>query len=275
MNHYVIMRPSCQQHPPYEGEYAVSALIPLPTGATLHVEDVNPQAEGIPIIAVHGMLGTARLHLGHVIDWLAEQGYRVIAPTVRGYGESLPKPRDFPLRFYDRDADDIMALADALNIEKAHIIGYSDGGEIALICAGKQSERFVSVAVWGAVGYFGQGMRAIAQRMIPGSRWLKADEMATHGLTDADLFAQQWVRATVHMIDAGGDVSLSLAPNIKGRTLIMLGEEDTLNPAEYAQRFLDATHDGHLAMFDCGHPVHDERTKAFRNTLQAHFKAIT
>lgn len=247
-------------------------MINLSTGATLHYEDLNPHAQGTPIIALHGMLGTARSHLGHVIDWLAERGYRVFAPTLRGYGESQPKPRDFPLRFYDRDADDIMAFADALNIKQAHIIGYSDGGEIALICGGKQPERFVSVASWGAVGYFGEAMRPVAQRMIPGSAWLGAEEMAVHGLTDADAFAHQWVRAVVDMIDAGGDVSASLAPGMRGRILMMLGEADTLNPASYAQRLLDDVDDGELVMFDCGHPVHDEQTDEFRAVLKHHLE---
>ena len=109
------------------------------TGARLHYVERNPaNPHPIPVIAVHGMLGTAETHLGHVMNWLEAQGYRVIGPTMRGYGQSEPKPRDFPLRFYDRDAADVLAMMDALNIDRAHIIGYSDGGEIALMCAGLQ-----------------------------------------------------------------------------------------------------------------------------------------
>jgi len=242
----------------------------LSTGATLFYEDHNPDSDQTPIIAVHGMLGTADIHLAHVMQFLVGLGYRVIGPTVRGYGESHPKPRDFPLRFYDRDSDDIMAFVEHLSIEKCHIIGYSDGGEIALICAGKQPESFISAVAWGAVGYFGPDMRTVAQRMIPGSAWLKEDEMTIHGIPSADEFAKHWVQATTHMVDSGGDVSLSLAPNIKGRVTILLGDKDTLNPAEFAQRFLDKTTDGHLEMFDCGHPVHDEQTELFYDALKTH-----
>lgn len=249
-------------------------VLNLNTGASLHYVDLNPDSKKLPIIAIHGMLGTAELHLGHVMDYLTSLGYRVIGPTMRGYGESQPKPRDFPLRFYDRDTDDVLAFIDALGIERCHIIGYSDGGEIALMCAGKQPERFASVASWGAVGYFGAAMRPVVQRMLPGSAWLKADEMALHGIESADDFARQWVNSVKQMIDSGGDVSLSLAPNITARALFMLGDKDTLNPAEFAQRFVDRTPNGHLVMFECGHPVHDQQTEAFYATLAKHLQEV-
>ena len=245
------------------------------TGARLHYDKSIPQnPRPTPVIAVHGMLGTAETHLGHVMDWLQGQGYRVIGPTLRGYGESTPKPRDFPLRFYDRDSEDVLALMDTLNIERAHMIGYSDGGEITLMCAGMQPERFASAASWGAVGYFGPDMRPVAQRMIPGSGWMTDGDVARHQLGDKDDFAKQWVRATVHMIDSGGNVSVSLAPNITCPVLVMLGDQDTLNPASYAQVFLDKVKNGKLAMFKCGHPVHDEQTEAFYEALKSHLEQV-
>ena len=70
-----------------------SGLVELPTGATLHFEE---KGEGEPALVIHGLLGTAREELGWVIDWLAER-YRVFGLTLRGYGQSLPKPRRFPL----------------------------------------------------------------------------------------------------------------------------------------------------------------------------------
>ncbi|MCB9449824.1 MAG: alpha/beta hydrolase, partial [Anaerolineaceae bacterium] len=86
--------------------------IDLPTGARLHYED---QGAGDPVILVHGMLGTPRLHFSRLLDWLTPH-FRVVAPTMRGYGESYPKPRDFPVNFYHRDTDDLLAFLDALKI---------------------------------------------------------------------------------------------------------------------------------------------------------------
>ncbi|MBL8165151.1 MAG: alpha/beta fold hydrolase, partial [Anaerolineae bacterium] len=85
----------------------------IATGARLHYDDAG---QGEPLILLHGLLGTAALHFPQVVDWLRPR-YRLVGPTLRGYGDSTPKPRDFPLRFYHRDADDVLAFMDALNIQ--------------------------------------------------------------------------------------------------------------------------------------------------------------
>jgi valacyclovir hydrolase len=239
-------------------------FVDLPTGARLHYEDIG---EGEPLIALHGRLGTARRDLGSVIDWLSAD-FRVIGPSMRGYGESGPKPRDFPLDFYHRDARDVHAFMDALEIERAHVVGYSDGGEIALALAGLYPERCLSVAVWGAVGYFGPDMRPVAQRSYPPT-WLSKEDMDFHGIPNADAFALSWIRAVKHMIDSGGDVSLSLAPNITCPVLLMLGVRDTLNPEAYGRAFIDKVRDGRLVMFDSGHAVHEEQWERFKEVVGA------
>ena len=85
-------------------------FIDIATGARLHYEDMG---SGTPLIALHGRFGTARTDLGNVIDWLSKS-YRVLGPSLRGYGQSTPKPRDYPLDFYRRDARDVVAFMDAL-----------------------------------------------------------------------------------------------------------------------------------------------------------------
>lgn len=240
-------------------------FIDLPTGARLFYDD---QGEGEACIVLHGFLGTARVQLGQVIDWLSPH-YRVLGPTMRGYGQSLPKPRDYPYDFYHRDARDVLAFMDALGIEQAHIMGYSDGGEIALICAGMQPERFKSVVVWGAVGYFGPAMRPVAQRMYPAD-WMDEETRALNGITDANAVVLGWINAVKYMIDSGGDVSLSLADRISAPLLMMLGDGDTLNPEQYGRRYVERTARGRLVMIpDCGHPVHDQKWERFKQEVGA------
>lgn len=229
------------------------------TGARLHYDEMGT---GEPLILLHGLLGTAQRDLGQVMTWLGEN-YHVYGPSLRGYGESTPKPRDFPLDFYHRDAKDVLAFMDALNIASAHILGYSDGGETALVAAGMQPQRFKSVAVIGAVGNFTPAIRPRVQSMYPAS-WITDEEKQLHGIPDANAFILQWIEAMKHTIDTGGDISLSLAPNITCPLLIMLGEQDTLNPAAYAQTFIERTPNGRLEMFMCGHPVHTDAWTEFK-----------
>lgn len=247
-------------------------LLDLTTGASLHYEDLRPASEQAPVILIHGMLGTARIHLGHVMDKLRDQGFRAVGLTLRGYGESQPKPRDFPDNFYRRDADDLLAFLDALSVERAHLIGYSDGGEVALIAAGQARERIASCIAIGAVGNFGPELRPRFQRMYPGD-WITDEEKRIHGFDNAARFTGEWVRAMTRMIDAGGDVSLSLAPNITCPLIIMLGQKDKLNPQSYGERYVSAVPNGRLAMFDCGHAVHDQQRDAFYRMTLNHLRA--
>jgi valacyclovir hydrolase len=248
-------------------------LVDVSTGAKLHYEEWNPEAGGVPVLVIHGMLGTATVDIGETNAYIASHGFHVIAPTLRGYGLSSPKPRDFPMRFYERDADDVMAFMDALNIPKAHMVGYSDGGEITLINVGRHPERAVSGATWGAVGYFGENMRPVAQRprMLSGE-FIYDWEVELHQLTSREEFGRGWVRAIVNYIDGGGDVSAKWAQDIACPLLIMLGTQDTLNPSEYALQFLQQVKNGRLEMFECGHPIHTEQSEAFRKTLLAHLE---
>ena len=161
---------------------------------------------------------------------------------------------------------------DALEIDQAHLIGYSDGGEVTLIAAGSQPQRIASCIAIGAVGNFGPELRPVFQRMYPGD-WISEEEKRMHGFTDAARFTGDWVRAMTRTIDAGGDVSLSLAPRIACPLLLVLGRKDKLNPQHYGERFIRATRTGRLAMFDCGHAVQDEAREGFYELTLAHLNA--
>ncbi|NDJ62451.1 MAG: alpha/beta hydrolase [Chloroflexi bacterium] len=242
----------------------------LTTGASLHYEAVG-STDAPPVIVLHGLLGTARAHLSALLGWLSAD-YRVYGPSLRGYGQSTPKPRDFPLDFYHRDARDVIAFMDALKIERAHLLGYSDGGEVTLIVGGLAPQRCISLAAWGAVGYFGPAMRPLVQRMYPAD-WITREEIERSQIPDPNAFVLGWINAVKHMIDSGGDLSVSLAPQISAPVLLMLGAQDTLNPAAHAQRFLDQAPNGRLEMFNTGHAIHDADWPGFQRVVGAFLKA--
>jgi valacyclovir hydrolase len=237
-------------------------FVELPTGATLHYER---KGEGEPALVVHGLLGTAREELGGVIDWLSER-YCVFGLTLRGYGRSLPKPRRFPADFYYRDAEDVIAFLDALNLKQVHYLGFSDGGEIGLILGGQHPERFRSVSVWGAIGFLGPAVREEVQKYYPAT-WVTDEVKARHGIEDPNPMIEEWVGAIVSMVDAGGDISLYLAERIRAPLLLMLGKADYLNPPEYARKLIERSGHGRLEMFDCGHEIHDQQPERFRKVV--------
>lgn len=238
------------------------------TGATLHYEDMGT---GDPVILLHGMLGTAATHFNEEMGWLSRE-YRVLGPSLRGYGQSTPKPRSFPLEFYKRDAEDVLAFMDALDIEQAHLIGYSDGGESALIAAGLQPERFRSVVTIGAVGYFGPDMRPAVQRMYPVD-WVSDDEKKLHSIENPTPIIMQWIRSVKMMIDSGGKGYFDIIERATCPVLMLLGDEDRLNPAAYARVCLEYIANGTLKTFPGGHAVHHNNPEAFRQVVTAFLKS--
>ena len=239
------------------------------TGARLYYDEAGA---GQPVVLLHGLMDVPRIHLKAVIDWLSAD-YHVIAPSLRGYYQSTPKPRTFPPGFYRRDAEDVLAFVEALALEPAHLLGYSDGGEVALIAAGLEPERFRSAAVWGAVGYFGPDMYAAAERSYPGD-WIPEKDRALHGIADINAVMRQWVDSVQAMVAAGGDVSLGLAAGITCPLLLLLGDGDRLNPEAYGQRLADLAPDGRLVMVaDCGHAIHKQQWEQFCSVVGAFLRA--
>lgn len=94
-------------------------------GAALHVALAGPD-DGPPIILLHGFPETW-WSWRHQIDPLVRAGHRVIAPDLRGYGESSRRgPFDLPTL-----AGDITTLARALDAAPAVVVGHDWGGAVA------------------------------------------------------------------------------------------------------------------------------------------------
>ena len=98
-------------------------------------------APGTPLVLIHGF------PLNHV-PWKALLphlgGADVILPDLRGFGESAVVDGAYGISDM---ADDVIALLDALMIEKAAFVGHSMGGYIALAIARKHRERVAGLGL--------------------------------------------------------------------------------------------------------------------------------
>lgn len=97
---------------------------------------------GDPLVLVHAGVADARMW-EPIVPALAA-GHRVIRFDMRGYGRSLSGRGAFA------PAGDLAALLDALAIERAHVIGASFGGLVALELAATQPERVASLVLLAA-----------------------------------------------------------------------------------------------------------------------------
>ena len=78
--------------------------------------------------------------------------FRVIAPDLVGFGYT-ETPADFEFRFMDSWVDQIIALMDGLGIAKAHVVGNSFGGSLALWLASRHPDRFDRLVLMGPGGW--------------------------------------------------------------------------------------------------------------------------
>ncbi|MFP4321331.1 MAG: alpha/beta fold hydrolase [Anaerolineales bacterium] len=231
--------------------------------ATIHYDITGT---GPPLLLLHGFMGTGATEFPGLRAHLARR-YRVITPDLRGYGASAPKPRTYGPDFYERDAHDMVALLAHLDVSGAGIVGYSDGGEVALWLPLLAPERVRAVAAWGAVGHFSPQIKpgVLAHLAMP---WRTPALDALHGAEYIGPMTQRWVQAMLAIIDQGGDITFSRAGEITCPVLMMLGDADNLNPVEQARSMAEALPAGRLEVFKrTGHAIHTERPRRFRRQL--------
>jgi len=96
---------------------------------------------GFPVILLHGGLGNSG-NWGYQVPVLVENGYHAIVIDSRGHGRSTRDERPYS---YELMASDVLAVMDSLHLEKATLVGWSDGACTALILADKHPERVAGV----------------------------------------------------------------------------------------------------------------------------------
>lgn len=96
----------------------------------MHLIESGPE-DGLPVVLLHGNLSTGRFYAHVMAD--APDRYRLIAPDMRGFGDTERVPMDATRGLRDW-ADDTHALLQALGIDgPPHLAGWSTGGA-AIAC---------------------------------------------------------------------------------------------------------------------------------------------
>ena len=115
------------------------------------------QGQGQPMVLLHGN-GEDSSYFVHQIAHFSKS-YRVIAIDTRGHGQSPRGEKPFAIKQF---AEDLKVFLDAINIAKAIILGFSDGGNIALEFALKYPERVEKLILNGA-NLFPSGVKPLYQ----------------------------------------------------------------------------------------------------------------
>ena len=137
---------------PFEPEHRYARV----NGIRMHYVE---SGEGEPVVLLHGF-PECWYSWRNQLPVLA-QGYRVVAPDLRGYHETEARPP------YDTGTlqQDVLGLLDALGESSAHIVGHDWGGAIAWLLAMQHPEAVRSLAILNIPHpvLFRKGLRSLAQ----------------------------------------------------------------------------------------------------------------
>lgn len=228
-----------------------------PNGQRVYYED---RGQGDPVVLLPGWGGSI-VDLDGVRNALG-QGFRVIAVDLPGSGRSQPQPRRYEPTYYADDAAVLLGLLDELRVGVAHFVGFSDGGEEALLMAALQPARALSVVTWGAAGQI-----VAAPRLLDGLAHLLDDPIdelkplaaylaERYGVAEARLMARSWAEAMTAIIADGGDISRSKAAGIRCPALLITGADDPFCPPDAVRDLAGAIPRGRYLEAPGGHDLH-------------------
>lgn len=111
-------------------------------GLTFDLDDLGP-ADATPVVLLHGF-PQGRACWAAVAPLLADAGLRVLVPDQRGYSSGARPTGPRAYRFAEL-VGDVVALLDAADAERAHVVGHDWGGAVAWAMATRVPDRMASL----------------------------------------------------------------------------------------------------------------------------------
>ena len=233
----------------------------------------------VPIVLLHGFPLDKRMWEPQAEALSGE--FRVIAPDLRGHGESQVTPGPYTMELL---ADDLNAFLDALGVGQVVLGGFSMGGYVAFAFYRKHPERVASLMLLDtrpqpdseeakggretmAQLAESEGAAPIAERLVP--RLLCADTVANRQVV-VDCVTTMITECSVEGI--AGDLrgmalrgdSSDLLPNIGVPTLLVVGDQDVITPPAESQNMAAVIPNATLVeVSGAGHISNLENPEAF------------
>lgn len=184
---------------------------------------------GPPVILLHGGLGHGG-NWSYQVPALVEAGYRAVLIDSRGHGRSTRDGRPFS---YELMASDVLAVMDALGLEAASLVGWSDGATIGLILAMQAPARVARVF------FFGGNMDPNGVKEIPWPNPILERCLGRHAKDYASLSATPdqftpFVQAVNRMMASEPHYAALELVAVKAPVIIVQAEHDEFIKTEHA-----------------------------------------
>jgi pimeloyl-ACP methyl ester carboxylesterase len=254
------------------------ASIPSGTAGEILAEQpaaaVNDAGAGPTVLLLHGWGATKELMapIGQRLP-----GYRVITPDLPGFGATPPPPQAWGV---DEYAAWVVALLDRLGIGRAHVIGHSNGGRVAIALAAEHPDRVGRLVLADSAGirprhgvvYVWRVRTFKLLRAASRAGWLPRSLRAAatrrasaRGSTDYRAAAGTLRATMVRLVNA--DMRPQLA-RLGASTLLIWGDRDEETPLRDARTMERLIPDSGLVVFEgCGHFAYAEQPDRFASIV--------
>lgn len=205
---------------------------------------------GKPLVLIHGGGSTIKTSFGKIMPILAKT-HQVIAVELQAHGHT--SDRDAPETFV-QDANDVAELLKQLNIPKADIFGFSNGGQTAMQLAldhpGRVNKLIIASAFYkrdAAPAGFWEGFKNPQFSSMP---QIYKDEFAKINSDPAALM--NMFNKDAHRMFMFKDWSDEELKSIQAPALVVIGDRDLASP-EHAAKMARLFPHGRLAILPGGH----------------------
>ena len=234
--------------------------------AKIHFQEYGEgRTDQSPIVLIHGSTVDSLTDWETIAPALARH-HLVFTPDCRGHGRS-----NNPLTSYSFKelAGDVVAFVRAMGYEKAHIIGHSNGGNVALVTLMEHPEVVQTCIPQAANAYVTRYLIEREPGVFDPDRvgrevpeW--RDEMiALHGEANGTEYWRDMLWLTMKEIISEPNYAPSELARVERPVLVIMGADDPVNaPDEHAQYIASHIPDAELWIPEnTGHNVHMERTE--------------
>jgi len=216
-----------------------------------------------PIVLIHGSTIDSHTDWDSVIPALAKH-HKVFAPDCRGHGRSNNPNITYSFREL---ADDVAVFVRAMGYERVHVIGHSNGGNVALIVAVEHPEVTQTCIPQAANAYV---TRYLVERepvvldadyVAKNNPDMMNEMIVIHDTVNGQNYWRELLWMTMKEIISEPNYSPADLARVNVPMLVIMGAEDTVNaPDEHAQYIANNVPKAELWIPEkTGHNVHKER----------------
>ncbi|MCY0968776.1 alpha/beta fold hydrolase [Chryseobacterium wangxinyae] len=191
--------------------------------------------KGEPLLLIHGN-NSSMASFNQQIDVLSKK-YMVIGLDSRGQGKSSSDDQKLT---YELMADDINVFLEKINLKKVNILGWSDGGNIAVILGMEHPDKVKKMAIMGAVLYNNETSVFPEINKILNEQ---VKEMKKRGVSENDMNYRLKI-----LLLTEPNINPDSLKKIQAPTLVMAGEHD-VTPEKHTKLIAEKIPNGKMLIF--------------------------